>query len=380
MKKLLLLSALFAFGPWKPAFATWDITTPAGTEAKSLGDNRIRELKTDLQTTFQYEGDFPGSDTASPRFIVTHATGTTAQRPTGNARADGMFYLNTSSNCIETYDGNGWRCVGVLPSSSVTSIMLTPSLAGNGLGGGDSVALSVNVSTHMIIVGDTVTINAQGVDNSMIADQAVTAAKVTAALAGDGLAGGAGSNFSVNVSTNLLVIGDTITINTNGVNNNMMVDAGDFPTSMNSSTYTLASFGMAPILQMQQFTLNVASDVATTAFSRTLVGSITPKRSTSKILVIGAGNFACSGAGVCYATLYRDTTNLASSTGGFQTTTAPANNHTNMTYLDSPGTTSSTEYAIRTRVNGGGVTISVPGTDGGVFTTTATLLLVEIAQ
>jgi hypothetical protein len=97
-------------------------------------------------------------------------------------------------------------------------------------------------------------------------------------------------------------------------------------------------------------------------------------------MVIGAGNLGCSGAGVCYGSLYRDTTNLASSDGGFATNTASSNNHLTMFTYDSPATTSSTEYSIRTRVNGGGVTASLPGTDGGIYTTTAVLILVEIAQ
>ena len=51
---------------------TWDPTTPTGSESINNGDNRIRELKTDLQTALRgnaTDGDeakFPGSDTANP--------------------------------------------------------------------------------------------------------------------------------------------------------------------------------------------------------------------------------------------------------------------------------------------------------------------------
>ena len=32
---------------------TWDTTTPTGSESINNGDNRIRELKTDLQTALR---------------------------------------------------------------------------------------------------------------------------------------------------------------------------------------------------------------------------------------------------------------------------------------------------------------------------------------
>jgi hypothetical protein len=147
-----------------------------------------------------------------------------------------------------------------------------------------------------------------------------------------------------------------------------------------ASTFTWNGYGIMPILRIISFTLNTSSNITTTSFSRVLPGSITPKSASSKIMVFAQGNLACSGSGVCYASLYRDGTNLASSTGGFTTNTAASNNNSAMFFYDSPATTSSIEYSIRTRVNGGGVTASLPGTDGGSFTTTAVLILVEVAQ
>jgi len=151
-------------------------------------------------------------------------------------------------------------------------------------------------------------------------------------------------------------------------------------TNLRTSTQTWKGFGVLPILQIQQYTTNTSSVIANTSFSlTTLSGSITPKLSTSKILVIANGNVACSGSGVCYATIYRDSTNL-SSDGGFETHTAVANNHTTMTYYDSPGTTSAVTYSAQTRVNSGSASATFPGTDGGIYTTTAVLILAEIAQ
>lgn len=146
------------------------------------------------------------------------------------------------------------------------------------------------------------------------------------------------------------------------------------------STQTWKGFGILPILQIVQYETVTSSSISNTTFQLTnLSGAITPKISTSKIIVMASGNVSCTGVGVCYASVYRDTTNL-SGDGGFETNTAASNNHTTMIYYDSPATTSAVTYSARIRVNGGGVTAAFPGTDGGVYTTTATLLLAEVAQ
>ena len=33
---------------------TWDVTTPAGSENRILGDDRIRELKTDIPVSYTH--------------------------------------------------------------------------------------------------------------------------------------------------------------------------------------------------------------------------------------------------------------------------------------------------------------------------------------
>lgn len=123
MKKYLLLLGL-ALWPWRPAMATWDVTTPAGTEAKSLGDDRIREFKLDIQNALQNGTTlyFPGSDTANPRFIVTIATFTTNTRPTGNQAPRGRIIINVSSGTFEIVDAVGaWTPIDVVPLRSILS-------------------------------------------------------------------------------------------------------------------------------------------------------------------------------------------------------------------------------------------------------------------
>src|SRR5258707_14639839 len=101
-KKLIFLSLVLSPGY---CLAAWDVTTPSGSEAKSMGDDRIRELKTDVQTALRFSGSFPGSNTSDPHYIPTVSTGSTASRPSGNNVANGMLYINLSSACIEQYDG-----------------------------------------------------------------------------------------------------------------------------------------------------------------------------------------------------------------------------------------------------------------------------------
>jgi hypothetical protein len=121
-KVLVFLSCIGCFGS---AHAVWDVTTPAGTESKSLGDDRIRELKTDIQTALEHEGEFPGEDTSSPKFIYTPSSGTSAQRPSGLTNtATGQLYINTSSSTIERFDGLLWSPVAsLIPTGFKTLIV-----------------------------------------------------------------------------------------------------------------------------------------------------------------------------------------------------------------------------------------------------------------
>lgn len=119
MKKLLFITAILLLGPWKPAYATWDTTTPTGSESKSLGDDRIRELKTDIQSALQAEGVFPGTDTAHPKYFNVISSGTSSGRPTNPSV--GRWYVNYSSACIEQYNGSSWNCIMLISTHGHTS-------------------------------------------------------------------------------------------------------------------------------------------------------------------------------------------------------------------------------------------------------------------
>ena len=93
----------------------WDVTTPAGTDPKSQGDDRIRELKTAIQealrggTTDGLEALFPGSaPTTAPVFHYRGLRGTTGAKP-----ASGQYglYVNTTSGMVERDNGTTWDVI-----------------------------------------------------------------------------------------------------------------------------------------------------------------------------------------------------------------------------------------------------------------------------
>ncbi|MBI4397419.1 MAG: hypothetical protein HY548_10005, partial [Elusimicrobia bacterium] len=104
---------------------TWDVTSPAGTEAISNGDDRIRELKTDIQTSLRgnaaegTEAIFPGSDTANPVFRYRGLSGTTAARP---AAGQYGLYRNTTLNTLQRDNGTTWDDIATLIPSGTKMV------------------------------------------------------------------------------------------------------------------------------------------------------------------------------------------------------------------------------------------------------------------
>jgi hypothetical protein len=96
---------------------TWDVTTPAGSESAAQGDDRIRELKSDLQNSLRgeqaegVEAIFPGSDTANPVYRPRFRKDTTGARP-----AAGQFglFINDTTKTIDRDNGASWEAVATL--------------------------------------------------------------------------------------------------------------------------------------------------------------------------------------------------------------------------------------------------------------------------
>jgi hypothetical protein len=138
---------------------------------------------------------------------------------------------------------------------------------------------------------------------------------------------------------------------------------------------TNTNFPTGSVLQVVQGTLSTTPTTNSTTFVTTgLAATITPKSSTSKILIMANGSYYSQSASYTYYTIYRGSTNLEiNSSRGF----AEANFATNtggimaLSYLDSPATTSATTYTIYTRQ---GALVYFP-VDGS----TAAITLMEIA-
>lgn len=159
----------------------WDTTTPLGSEPKSLGDDRIREMKVAIQEALQTGGVFPGSDpSTTPRFYPSISTGTTGLRPTGNNAPAGRLYLNISSGTLEMSQGSGnWNAMDVVGSSTIFSTDLAVEVAGAGLDGGGGVPLRVNVDSNTFtITSDTVTLKSGSITSTHIQDGTISGSDV----------------------------------------------------------------------------------------------------------------------------------------------------------------------------------------------------------
>jgi len=135
------------------------------------------------------------------------------------------------------------------------------------------------------------------------------------------------------------------------------------------------------VLQVVQQQSNTVFSTTSTSYVDTgFAASITPKFSSSKIYVIAGLNIYNNATnGVSSTTLYRGGSRISDSATyghayGYSNAGAHVHHHT-FTYLDSPNTTSSTEYKIYIScvTNGGTLKLCVNNSS-------STLTLMEIAQ
>ena len=155
----------------------------------------------------------------------------------------------------------------------------------------------------------------------------------------------------------------------------MIIDGTNGLTFNNATTQ--ASAGV--VLQVVQTTYGTETTNNTDTYADTgLTATITPKFSTSKILIIANNNFskfsnASSGATV---NLVRGSTQIIQFAWGigYSGTTTTATASAGVCYLDSPATTSATTYKMQFKnaTNAGGVHAQETAT-------TATMTLLEIA-
>lgn len=111
----------------------WSVSTPAGSDLISQGDDRIRELKTAIQealqggTTEGLEAVFPGSaPTTAPVFHYRGLKGATGARPSSGQY--GLYYDSTK-NLFSRDNGATWDDVGVNPETEAIHQVVAASLA-----------------------------------------------------------------------------------------------------------------------------------------------------------------------------------------------------------------------------------------------------------
>ena len=142
-----------------------------------------------------------------------------------------------------------------------------------------------------------------------------------------------------------------------------------------SGSITSSQLPAGSVLQVVSVSKSTEANTNSTAFVTTgLAATITPKFSTSKILIISNGSFYGTSTYNSYYTIYRGSTNLEiTANRGFAEANCAANTGGIMTlsYLDSPATTSATTYTIYTKQS---AIVYFP-VDG----CTATITLMEIA-
>lgn len=126
-----------------------------------------------------------------------------------------------------------------------------------------------------------------------------------------------------------------------------------------TGTIAAARLPTGSVLQVVSSVLGTSASTTSSSFTASgLSVSITPSSSSSKVFIIVAvagGQTTSNGAGMF--TIYRGATNLGNATDGFTylysnaTFTNPFRVPVNMSFLDSPATTSSTTYQVYFKTN-----------------------------
>jgi hypothetical protein len=142
--------------------------------------------------------------------------------------------------------------------------------------------------------------------------------------------------------------------------------------------------GSAPsgsVIQVVSATSDSRTNVNSTSF--TAVGaaaSITPRATSSRIAVFVSSNCFTNNtqSHQAFYTLYRDSTNLGNSTQGFGWLVGSGSTDAgsiNISYVDSPSTTSSVTYRLYGRTSNSESTVEFSGSNGVIHS----IVLMEIA-
>ena len=134
---------------------------------------------------------------------------------------------------------------------------------------------------------------------------------------------------------------------------------------------------LQPGAVIQTVSMTVATEVSSTSASyvaTNVTKDITPKFSSSKILVSLHCSIYNSGGGLGSCALYRDSTNLTDNTYGLGYCNNSLPHCLSTSYLDSPNTTSAITYALRFKTHNSGTVYAC------ISNTQSFMTLQEIAQ
>lgn len=360
IKHVLMAAGILAILFSVKCHAVWDVTTPQGTESKSLGDDRIREFKTDVQSALNTYGVFPGSDTANPKYYWTIQSGNTASRP-GNAVSTGTLYVNVSSNCIERYQGifDGWRCVQAVGSNNTVNISsfsatLNSTQSYNAAMGLPANAIFINngdTDTNQMAVSMRFGVgNANETRFVVIRD---TVSTDSADLAVNVRGGG------VRYEPQRWESDGTITFNSSNTftGTNLFKSSATFTQPVHFAStvnFTGNIIGNLPIRQIQSTQVSFSSSTTSSGYQDTsLAINITPNSATSKIFVLastggtqttsdGKIQIYRNGSAICGELTYAYGSSLANNAGS-----------ATIQCYDSPATTSLIRYSVRFKATGG---------------------------
>ena len=157
---------------------------------------------------------------------------------------------------------------------------------------------------------------------------------------------------------------------------------------------TITSLKMPPgaVLQVLQGERLTIQSNSSNTYADVVTQAITPKFSTSKILIQCSGVANSDGNNACYFKLFRDTTEIGSGTGGDHynvagAVTTPTHSSgdgfdvkaISIQHLDSPSTTSAITYKLQAAAYNGSTNIGGRGGNNDIAVPTK-ITLMEIAQ
>jgi hypothetical protein len=179
---------------------------------------------------------------------------------------------------------------------------------------------------------------------------------------------------SLAISTITFVSSSTVTNET--VTNLTVLTKATVPNGVNSTdaaAYGQVNYG----LQTSTQGYRVNPGVSINSTSAQVIGTsvtITPTLNTSRVLITVTGVVGCAVTScVCKGYIFRGSTDLSGGDGGFCQFTNPANSSArvpcNMSYIDSPASTSALIYNARLSGDGVNACIWTPATDATIIAT-----------